>query len=1129
MALPSVYQHKLAEKLTLLNERGRGVLVRLYHIKKSCGDARTRPPPLADRALEPCARLLHKRFPQLEARGGAAQLGPVHKARGDIARALAPFYHSFVDLLEFRDHVYELLNTIDASDCFFDINVNYDFTKGYLDLIVTYVSLVLLLARTEERRVLIGLYHCAHEMIHGTSEPNFARLAQMVLEYDHPLKKLAEEFGPHTKAVTSALASLHFLFARRNQGAEQWRSAQLLSLLGTAGTMLSPASSDTAACEYLSLEVMERWIILGFLACPAALAGARCQELWRRALQGTLRVTLLRDESLPVHRATEELLGAMKGFGKRVADVKECKEQAVAHSGALHRARRGYLRGALRELEALLADQPGLLAPKALLVFVALSLARDELLWLARHAEHVTKTRAPEDFADSHVAELLLLLERLRALVRRGAPLLRRYHAAFLARFDALVLSDVLQNLSVCPEEESVILSAFVRSLSALSLKEVDDKEPLDFAPLRLDWFRLQAYTSVAKAALPLSSNPDVGRVMNLIVFHTKLLDSLEDLLAETSDLSDLCFYPRSVEKMFSATMEEPSMLRYSIAFPLLCSHFSHCLHPMCPEEYPQLEATALGLCDKFLEEIARQASTCIMDACAEQHNLSEQLLPKHCASTVSKARNKKATKQMSKNREPERDKPGTESQRKDRTLTTNMDKLHLTLSELSLSLNHVPNFTVFEHTVTPAEYLSSHLETRFAKAIVAMAAYNQATQEVARPSEVLVGLGAYTTFIHSLGHLVGLDTGRLVRGVLLQQTQPRDAAGEQTLTTIYTNWYLEALLRQASSSAIVLAPALQAFATVPRDGEPGFSAAEFSDIAEMRALAELIGPYGMKFLSDNLMWHVGSQVGELKKLVRENMDTLVQLRAGATKPEQMAALVPRLSSADNVLKRMTIVGEILSFRALAQQGLREVFSQHCPFLAGPIECLVDGVTPDTDMQVALSIFEVASAAGIPCEIDPALVAVLASSKTEGPSPEEDYKVACLLLVFVAVALPLLASDPASVYNTEMDGYNNNIHCLAKAIIHVSAALFTIHKKNIETHLKEFLVLASTSLLQLGQEPDRARARNRDSVCLLLQLLVAESSFLTVDMLERCFPYVLLRNAYREACRESLLARAPAH
>lgn len=32
-----------------------------------------------------------------------------------------------------------------------------------------------------------------------------------------------------------------------------------------------------------------------------------------------------------------------------------------------------------------------------------------------------------------------------------------------------------------------------------------------------------------------------------------------------------------------------------------------------------------------------------------------------------------------------------------------------------------------------------------------------------------------------------------------------------------------------------------------------------------MRALAEILGPYGMKFLSENLMWHVTSQIVELK------------------------------------------------------------------------------------------------------------------------------------------------------------------------------------------------------------------------------------------------------------------------
>uniref|UniRef100_A0A8C3SN65 Uncharacterized protein n=1 Tax=Chelydra serpentina TaxID=8475 RepID=A0A8C3SN65_CHESE len=703
----------------------------------------------------------------------------------------------------------------------------------------------------------------------------------------------------------------------------------------------------------------------------------------------------------------------------------------------------------------------------------------------------------------SHIAELLFFLEQLRTLVHRHSAVIQRYHIQYLARFDALLCAGLFQNLTVCPEEESIIMSSFVSTLSSLTLKQGTQVPP-----------RLPAYTSVAKAPMQLRESPDVSRVMNLIMFHSKMLDSLEELVVETSDLSAFCFYVRPFEKLFALTMEEPAMLRFTIAFPLVCSHFAHCTHPMCPEEYPHLKSCSLGLCNNFLEEIAKQATNCIMDACAEQRKLSEQLLPKHCASTISKARNKKAHKQPPKKGEPERDKPGAESQRKDRIVVTNMDKLHQMLSELSLSVNHVPSFTVFEHVVTPAEYLSSHLETRLNRSFVWMASYSQATQEIARPSEVLAGLRSYIAFIQSLGQFTCVDASRIIRNVLLQQTQPLDSSGEQTLTTIYTNWYLEALLRQASTGAIVLSPAMQAFISVPREGEQSFSAEEFSDISEMRALAELLGPYGMKFLSDNLMWHVTSQVVELKKLVTENMDVLVQIRSNFYKPEQMVSLLPRLTSADNVLKRMTIIGEILSFRFMAQSGLCEVGADLS--LRGPC-------------KVTLSIFELATAAGIPCDIDPALVTALSNLKTDSSSPEEEYKSACLLLVFVAVSLPLLASDPFSMYSIEMDGYSNNIHCLAKAIIQVSAALFTVHSKNIETHLKEFLLLASVSLLQLGQETDKLRSKNRESISLLMHLIVEESSFLTVDMLETCFPYVLLRNAYREVHRAFLLSKLPAH
>lgn len=100
---------------------------------------------------------------------------------------------------------------------------------------------------------------------------------------------------------------------------------------------------------------------------------------------------------------------------------------------------------------------------------------------------------------------------------------------------------------------------------------------------------------------------------MNTIIFHTKMVDSLVEMLVETSDLSifwwalqtdtltcecthrlryilmcialSCSFYSRAFEKMFQQCLELPSQSRHSICFPLLCTHFMSCTHELCPEE----------------------------------------------------------------------------------------------------------------------------------------------------------------------------------------------------------------------------------------------------------------------------------------------------------------------------------------------------------------------------------------------------------------------------------------------------------------------------------------------------------------------------------------------------------------
>lgn len=59
-----------------------------------------------------------------------------------------------------------------------------------------------------------------------------------------------------------------------------------------------------------------------------------------------------------------------------------------------------------------------------------------------------------------------------------------------------------------------------------------------------------------------------------------------------------------------------------------------------------------------------------------------------------------------------------------------------------------------------------------------------------------------------------------------------------------------------------------------------------------------------------------------------------------------------------------------------------QVLSYHIPFLVSSIEDFKDHIPRETDMKVAMNVYELSSAAGLPCEIDPALVVALSSQKS---------------------------------------------------------------------------------------------------------------------------------------------------
>ena len=186
--------------------------------------------------------------------------------------------------------------------------------------------------------------------------------------------------------------------------------------------------------------------------------------------------------------------------------------------------------------------------------------------------------------------------------------MIQRYYIEYLSGADTNNLNHVMQQLSALPEDEATLLNSFQATVSTASVKQIENNEPVSFRALRLDWFRFQTYTSVSKLSFSLMKHTSLAKIMNTICFHSKLVDYIDELLFETSDLSlfwlafcVLCyyfnllinnsirlaisFYPNLFFENFHICFEYPSQLRYSIAFPLVCAHFMSCTHELCPEE----------------------------------------------------------------------------------------------------------------------------------------------------------------------------------------------------------------------------------------------------------------------------------------------------------------------------------------------------------------------------------------------------------------------------------------------------------------------------------------------------------------------------------------------------------------
>lgn len=101
--------------------------------------------------MQPAIQTTMKKFPNVDCK--SVQLPAVQQSAAEVLKALEPYYLTFIDLLQFKEHIIECLKVVDEMYMFLDITINSHLTIGYLELITNYVRLCILLSRVEDRKV----------------------------------------------------------------------------------------------------------------------------------------------------------------------------------------------------------------------------------------------------------------------------------------------------------------------------------------------------------------------------------------------------------------------------------------------------------------------------------------------------------------------------------------------------------------------------------------------------------------------------------------------------------------------------------------------------------------------------------------------------------------------------------------------------------------------------------------------------------------------------------------------------------------------------------------------------------------------------------------------------------------
>lgn len=1154
----------VVEKFSYLKDVGEGLLHRLYSSRYFFGNDKSRPHWLKEPAGQKIVKSLIAKFPEFPDTDKMQGYEVLTTKAKVISDDLEQHYETFVDCSEWKDAAHLLLIEVANASISLKLDENPVLTTLWLDLMVLYVRLHVLASTIPDRKLALAVYYKMFYHIRSAAEPHYQKAAKWAFDFDSPFRKIQDEFKVINDAMGKVLVSLmmpymkiRFINTLRKEGA--------LNITLKPEELVKPAM-DQARIELALASKMYLWIVYGFICTPGAFALQGSVELAKFALSEGYLTPVFKEISVPLYPEYAYLFNNYKSktlnLSKQKKIIKEAATASVTEASRRHLERRVYVRQELEALYHLFRDKPALLGPKIQILWAALSLAKEEIFWYFRHLdtmppEKLKKAYKAEDFRDKRISSLIHLVDVIVAFVNIHRRIIITYYLEYMCGADLASLTNLMDSsfIAAAGPTNAQYANSILSDLQGINVDQWNSGNGHipSFVNLRENWLRLELAMSTPGSTAPIQKFKNLSHRMTMVYAHSRNVDSLDEMFDDYSNLRALWYYKDAIfgipapppapgsqptqgtPGLFDALITDgPDQPLHAMSFLRLLALFPLNATQYWPEERELIGNEVVNIANTCLSRLATRVVTILNTVATIYIQAEYQLSDANAALPLLQKR--KEWKPPHKDWTPPAE-PGSESAFRNRP---NLDTLRLyqrNAAQLCTALNELLEIVIYDQVFVPREFLREKMAQTL-RQFIRKAAVVSSTPEVViqRPSILELQVRVYTTVFGTVENFLDLDVGDLVREVLLGESyaKPLGKLGkvdwfpegeidyEGGVGGVLANWYSEFIAKKLTAG-VCYSPLRLGF--VARAGV-ALRADEYADIVELKALARMVGPYGVKLIERELLKFILANVGPLRDVVVLNVSALEEILANFHKEAKCMESTRKLRDLDNFISRSISIGNALAFRRLLKAALNEVAHDEIPYIVSAVDSMFNQYPPNTFMFPDLLLTDtLAMDLGLnQSTSDQALKVVLKKATSEA-----DKKLWELLPVLYACSFTSSYWREAQ-FRPHLEGHLNNCHSLVYCINDLITAFASItfassgNVEDIAALQLRYVEIASVILLRMARLPQRDKHGPVDfaSVVIFIDRFVQECPLLTEDMLERTLPYTLLRNMYKQLYEDKL-------